>query len=61
MDGALVAVRQFGSTGTDVARDVVFDPRGKVYLTGTVAAEFAGQTPMGPSDLFVMSVLPSAL
>lgn len=61
VDGALVAVRQFGSTGTDVARDVVFDPRGKVYLTGTVAAEFAGQTPMGPSDLFVMSVLPSAL
>jgi len=58
VDGALLGVRQFGSTGTDVARDVVFDPRGKVYLTGTVSAEFEGQTPMGPSDIFVMSVLP---
>jgi hypothetical protein len=59
VDGALVGVRQFGSAGTDVARDVAFDPRGKIYLVGNAGAEFAGQTPSGPSDIFVMSLLPS--
>ena len=39
----VAADTQFGSTGTDVARDVVFDPRGKVYLVGNVAAEFEGR------------------
>ena len=32
---------------------------GKIYLVGNAGAEFAGQTPSGPSDIFVMSLLPS--
>ena len=51
--GSQLWVRQFGTSGTDFAQQVVTDSTGNVYLAGYTTGSFAGYTNAGSEDVFV--------
>ncbi len=52
-DGEVVWIRQFGTSGADVASGVSADERGNVVVVGETRGALPGQTSAGATDAFV--------
>ena len=57
-NGDVIATRQFGTEGTDLARGVAVDKDGNVYVTGWTEGAFTGQTNLGRGDTFLIKFGP---
>ena len=54
-DGKLLWTKQFGTSGTDVARGLFVDSKGFVYATGNTDGKL-GQTTFGKVDCFIIKL-----
>ena len=52
-DGAKIWTRQFGTEEFDVARAIVVDVAGNLYVVGSTAGTFPGQTSLGNIDAYL--------
>jgi hypothetical protein len=55
-DGTQTFVRQYGGAGADYAQDVMFDPTGGAWISGSTTASLDGQPYAGGGDVFLAYV-----
>jgi hypothetical protein len=56
LNGVQTLLKQFGTSGLDLAHDMAVDLSGNIYLTGTTEGALGGQTNAGLVDAFVMKL-----
>jgi len=54
LEGTLLWMRQFGSSGADEVRALAFLPNGNLLATGSTGGSLDGHTPQGGLDVFVV-------
>lgn len=54
-DGKILWSKQFGTSGTDIAKGIYADNKGNIYVTGATAGKL-GQASFGKNDCYIMKL-----
>ena len=57
--GGVAWTRQFGSGGSDAARGIAIDRKGRIYVVGSTTGTLGGGPNMGGADMFVRKYRPN--